>query len=100
MRRRVVRRFDFSRLVTRPASFWRNVNRHFEATRMGIRIHRCASDAIRHVGAPDAICCVVDAAHNAFVNFVEMVKAALIVVHAFLRQRQMRIDLIGWSPCG
>jgi hypothetical protein len=31
----------------------------------------------------------VDAAHNAFVNFVEMVIAALIVVHAFLRQRQI-----------
>jgi hypothetical protein len=75
------------RLVTRAARFWRNVNRHFEAASMRVGVKRCASETIsRHGRAPDAICCVVRAAHNALVNFVEMVIAALIVVHAFLRQ--------------
>ena len=81
MRRWIMRRRHCNRLVARAARFWRDVNRHFETASMRVRIKWCASEAIRHVGAPDAICCVVQAAHNAFVDRVRMMKAALVIRH-------------------
>jgi hypothetical protein len=76
-----VRRSDFSRLIARTPSVWCNVHRHFEAASMGVGIKWCASEAIRHVGARDAICWVVRAAHNAFVDRMAMMVAALVIRH-------------------
>jgi hypothetical protein len=56
------------------------VNRHFEAASMRVGLERCTSDAERHWRATNAMC-VVQAAHNAFVDRVRMMKAALVIRH-------------------
>jgi hypothetical protein len=76
----IVRHCLCCRLVARPARFWRNVNRHFEAARMRVGVERCARDAIGHWRAPDGIE-IVQAAHNAFVDRVAMMVAALVIRH-------------------
>src|SRR5262249_23720851 len=80
VRRRVVRRFNCCWLANGAARFWGNVNRHFEAARMWVRIEWCAENAAGRFAARYGIAIVLDR-HNAHIDRVPMVIAEFIVAH-------------------